>query len=143
MCSTLAEQDLLKRTTNDIRARLKELEPLVREHEQLQRALTALEASGKQTSTRRARGGGNGRGRRTTTSRAGRGERRQQLLRVLQAEPGRRPSEVARHMGINPSQLHPLARKLEEQGEIERRDGGLYLAAVQKDADDPGPPEAA
>jgi len=35
-------------------------------------------------------------------------------------------------MGINPSQLHALSRRLEEGGEVERRDGGLHLASPSK-----------
>ena len=124
----MAEQDLLNRTTQEIRSRLKELEPLVREHERLQAALTALESSvGEKSAPPRRGRAGRGRGRGPTTAgRAGRGERRQQLLEVLNGEPGLRPSEAAKRMGINPAQLHALARRLEEGGELERRDGALY-----------------
>jgi len=41
----MASDDLLNRTTQEIRDRLKELEPLVREHERLQAALKALEGA--------------------------------------------------------------------------------------------------
>ena len=123
-------QDLLKRTTDELRKRLKELEPQVQEYEHLQSALAALDQPRREKSSpRRSRGTGAGGRRRTTSSRAGRGERRQQLLRVVQAEPRIRPSEAARQMGINPSQLHALSRRLEEGGEVERRDGGLHLAS--------------
>jgi len=98
----------------------------VREHERLEAALTALESTGEKRLPRRGRAGrGRGRGP-TTARRAGRGERRQQLLDVLTAEPGLRPSEAAKRMGINPAQLHALARRLEEAGELERHDGVLY-----------------
>jgi hypothetical protein len=123
----MAEPDLLKRQTDEIRSRLKELEPLVAEHERLQRALNALESGSGQQQQRRQ--GQPRRRRRSSGGRAGRGERRLQLLRILQAEPGRRPSEAAHLMGINPSQLHSLSRRMEEAGEIERRDGALYLAS--------------
>jgi transposase-like protein len=43
--------------------------------------------------------------------------------------PSLETSEAARQMGINPSQLHSLSRRLEEGGELERRDGGLHLAS--------------
>src|SRR5215210_4034440 len=101
----MPQQDLIKRTTQEIRDRLKELEPLVREHAELERALSALEANEQERLPRGRAGRGRGRGR-TTASRAGRGERRQQLFEVLNAEPGLRPSEAARRLGINPSQLH-------------------------------------
>ena len=128
--------DILKRTLDEIRSRLKELEPQVREHERLQSALRALESSGEKVSpSSPEKPSGNIRVRRRRSSgRAGRGERRQQLLRILQAEPGRRPSEAAHLMGINPSQLHSLTRRLEEVGEIERKDGRLYLSSVSEGA---------
>ena len=121
--------DLLKRTTDEIRARVKELEPQVREHERLRAALQSLEGSGERSRGRPRSSGRPSTRRRTTSGRAGRGERRDQLLRVVQAEPGVRPSKAAHQMGINPSQLHSLSRRLEEAGELERRDGGLYLAS--------------
>jgi len=127
-------QDLLKRTTDEIRKRLKDLAPQVQEHERLQKALAALDKpTGRKSSPPQPRGGAS-RARRSSSSRAGRGERRQQLLRVVQAEPGIRPSEAARQMGINPSQLHSLSRRLEEGGELERRDGGLHLASSKPQA---------
>jgi hypothetical protein len=128
-------QDLLERTTDELRKRLKELEPQVAEYERLQTALAALDQPSGEKSTPSRRRGGGGRGRRrTSASRAGRGERRQQLLRVVQAEPGIRPSKAARQMGINPSQLHALSRRLEEGGELERRDGGLHLGSPEPKA---------
>jgi hypothetical protein len=129
--------DLLKRTRDDFRARMKELEPQVREYERLQKAIAALESSGGEKSASRGRSGGQGPARKRSSGRAGRGERRQQLLRVVQAEPGVRPSKAAHQMGINPAQLHSLSRRLEEAGEVERRDGGLYLGSS------PGGDEAA
>ena len=125
-------QDVLKRTTDELRKRLKELAPEVAEHERLRKALAALDKpTGRKTSRGRPSGNGARGRRRTTSGRAGRGERREQLLRVVQAKPGIRPSEAAREMGINPSQLHALSRRLEEGGELERRDGGLHPASSQ------------
>ena len=120
----MATDDVLSRTTQEIRDRLKELEPLVREHERLQSALKALETSDAPRSHPRR-----GRSRKPTTSRrAGRGERRQQLLDVVNAEPGLRPSEAAKRIGINPAQLHALVKRTEEAGALKRRDGALYPA---------------
>jgi len=128
-------QDVLQRTTDQLRKRLKELEPKVAEHERLQRALAALDQpSGEKSSPRRSSGNGARGRRRKSSTRAGRGKRRQQLLRVVQAEPGIRPSAAAHQMGVNPSQLHALSRRLEEGGELERRDGGLHLASAKSQA---------
>jgi hypothetical protein len=124
---SMADQDLLQRARAEIRARVKELEPLVKEHGRLQSALKALEASDQPASTRRQRSAG-GRQRRTPARRAGRGKRREQLLELLGADPGLRPAEAAHRMSINPSQLHSLAKRLEEEGSVQRQEGRLYLS---------------
>ena len=143
--------DLLKRTTQEIQGRLKQLEPLVREHERLRRALSALtggEETPKPTPKRRGSGRSQGqRAQRKQTKRAGRGERREQVLRVVGEEPGLTPSEAARRVGIQQSQLHSLVKRLEEEGAIERRDGALYPAstgapnapAAESSSPDPAP----
>ena len=122
----MAEQDLLERAKQEIRERLEELYPLVEERDRLRAALEAFEAGeSEKPASRRA---GRQRGRPTTSRRAGRGERRTQLLELLQAEPGLRPSQAAYRMAVNPSQIYSLARRLEEQGALERRDGALYAS---------------
>lgn len=120
----MAEQDLLERAKREIRTRLEELYPLVEERDRLRAAFEALEAGeGQKRASRRS---SRQRGRPTTSRRAGRGERPTQLLELLQAEPGLRPSEAAQRMAVNPSQVHSLVRRLEEHGALERRDGALY-----------------
>jgi transcriptional regulator with GAF, ATPase, and Fis domain len=124
----MPDQSLLERTKREIRERLDEIEPLVAERDQLRAALEALEAGeGPKRASRRTN---RQRGRPSTSRRAGRGERRTQLLELLRTEPGLRPAEAARRMGINPAQLHSLARRLEEGGELKRREGALYPAST-------------
>jgi transcriptional regulator with GAF, ATPase, and Fis domain len=119
----VADRDLLERAREEIRARLEELEPLVTEHERLQRALSALEASDQPTPPN---GGTVERQRPGTSRRAKRGERRRQLLELLETEPGLRPSQAAERMSIDPNQLRSLAKRLEEEGSVQRREGRLY-----------------
>jgi len=38
-----------------------------------------------------------------------------------------RPADAARAIGVQPSELHTLAKRLQEEGVVERRDGALYL----------------
>ncbi len=122
----VADRDLLERAREEIRARLEELEPLVTEHARLQDALSALEASDQPTPPSRATGGGR---RPATSRRAGRGERRRQLLELLETEPGLQPSQAARRMSIHPNQLRSLAKRLEDEGSVQRREGRLYPSA--------------
>jgi hypothetical protein len=131
----MAAQDLIERTRREMKTRLAEIEPLVKERDQLRSALAALDgeqAGEKRRATRAKRQ----RGRPTTSRRAGRGQRRKQLLDILQAEPGLRPSEAARRIGIHPAQLHALAKRAEEDGALERREGLLYPASAQEPSED-------
>jgi len=83
---------------------------------QLQRALKSMgERDGG-----RSRGAGKPRRKRAPSKRrrraqARRGQRREQLLAVIGAKPGARPSELATEIGVSPSQVHGLIRKA--QGE--------------------------
>ena len=51
------------------------------------------------------------RSRRKPTRRAARGQRRQELLAAIKADPGARPSELARSIGIRATQVHALIAK--------------------------------
>ena len=121
--------DTVERATKQIRERLRELEPLVEEQRRLQRALEALEQVGGRstrgrTSTPKI---SPRRRRRTSSGRARRGERREQLLEAIRANPGSKPADLARTMGVAPSQAHSLLGRLQESGEVERREGGLFV----------------
>ena len=122
--SHMAEQDLVERTRKELRQRLKELDPLVEERDRIRAGLEALESSNGQGA--RLKTGGGARRRRGSSGRAGRGQRRDQLLKTLRDEPGLRPSDAARRLGMQPSQLHSLAKKLEGEGAVEKREGALY-----------------
>jgi len=79
------------------------------ERRQLEAALNQLEADG--------------RGRRRGPRPAGRkiarhGQRLQQMLDVLEANPGIKPAEAARRIGITPTHAYGLIRKLRERGEL-------------------------
>ena len=126
--------DTVEQATQQIRERLRELEPLVEEQRRLQRALEALEGvEGSATSQAwgRQRGSDSGQSRtrtkRTPSGRARRGERQQQLLDAITRNPGSRPADLARTIGAAPSQTHVLLRRLQESEQIERREGAVYL----------------
>jgi predicted Rossmann fold nucleotide-binding protein DprA/Smf involved in DNA uptake len=126
----MASNDIVQRSINDIRQRLSELNPLLEERDRLRAALEALEGTDADGKTQKSPATSKTRRRRSTTSRrARRGERRQQLLELLGREPGLRPSEAARRMGVAAPQLQSLAKRLEEEGALERREGLLYPRA--------------
>jgi hypothetical protein len=109
-----------------IRERLEELES---ERDQLQRALAAL-TGGVAAPRRRGRPPGSGSakpaaGRRASGRRAPRGQRREQVLGVLEnKELG--PSAIAREVGVNPTQISGLLRQLASEGLVARGEGGKW-----------------
>jgi hypothetical protein len=61
------------------------------------------------------------------TERAPRGQRRQELLAAIKAEPGARPSALARSIGIRPTQVHALIAKARAEKLIVKRGEGFAL----------------
>jgi transposase-like protein len=136
------------RVKQDIQARLEELES---ERDQLMRALEAL-SGGTSPLRRRGRppgsgasrssGAGNGRKRGGGGRRAARGQRREQVLTVLEGnELG--PSAIAREIGVNPTQISGLLRQLAAEGRVSRTAGGKWrlTAAAEMHAASAGQPD--
>jgi DNA-binding transcriptional ArsR family regulator len=123
----------------EIDRRLDELRPMVREREELERALQAIDqafgrghgrsASGR-TRGRRGGAGRRGRPRRGRRRRAARGQRREEFLRLVKGSPQLTISEAARQMGVSPSQVSNLVRRLEDEGAVTRQDGRFVLVAA-------------
>jgi biotin operon repressor len=63
-------------------------------------------------------------------SRAPRGERQKQFLAVVKKQPGAKAVDIAKEMGITPNQVHGLAHRLSQAGQIRKqRRGGYALAS--------------
>jgi sugar-specific transcriptional regulator TrmB len=112
--------DGLDQARRAIEDRLRELDS---ESKRLREALSKLEPNGNaprsRSSRTRTRGAGSAR-------RAGRGERQQQFLAAVKKHPGAKPPEIAKEMGVEPSHVYTLARRLHESGKIRKRRGGGY-----------------
>ena len=59
--------------------------------------------------------------------RAPRGQRRQQLLTALKANPGARPSEIAREIGVSANQVHGLIKAARKDKLVVKRGKGYAL----------------
>lgn len=68
---------------------------------------------------------------RRRSTRASRGEREQQLLVSIEANPDYRVSDHAREIGVRPQQLYPLLHKLEASGKVTKGDDGYRAAAAE------------
>jgi hypothetical protein len=69
---------------------------------------------------------------RSSSKRAGRGQRQNEFLECLKAKPGAPIAELARDMGVPPQQLYAIARRLTESGSIAKRDRGYAIAGAAK-----------
>jgi hypothetical protein len=61
------------------------------------------------------------------SKRAPRGQRREELLAAIKAEPGARPSALAKSIGIKPTQVHALIAKARAEKLIVKRGKGYAL----------------
>jgi DNA-binding CsgD family transcriptional regulator len=141
--------ELLDRVEKEIKDRLEELRPLLREAQRLEAALRQLTSQRREsppatpptrrgrsapakTSGTRTRGGTTTR-RPTTTRRRGRrtrvsGEkRREQLVTLARENPDIKAREIAERLGTTPNNIYNLIRRLEAEGAIERRNGRLIV----------------
>jgi septal ring factor EnvC (AmiA/AmiB activator) len=121
---------ILTDVETQMRARLKELEPLVEEAEQLRRVLASFEDA-------RARPAGASSARRGPRPRAGRrgrpagsatGSRAAEALRLVAERPGITVSELADAMGIGTTYLYRVMPSLEREGKV-RKSGTGYQPA--------------
>jgi DNA-binding MarR family transcriptional regulator len=93
-----------------------ELSELDSERKRLENALAAL--TGPATSKRKR-----------TNSRAPKGQRQDQLLKYLKKNPGARPSEAAKALGISPSNVQAVIRKARDEKRIKKSGKGYALTA--------------
>ena len=123
--------DFLDTKRKEIAARLRELEPLVDEHRQLEAAQAALAGlpAGTRTTPRRARGAraaASGASPRRRGRPRGSGTRALQALELVKAQPGITTSEIAAAMGIKQNYLYRVLPSLERDSKIAKRGRGWF-----------------
>jgi hypothetical protein len=119
----MATADFLDEKRHEIRARLKELKPLVDEYQRLEAAAAALDgvpptgasrrAPGRSTTPARQRGAAHG-GRRGRPK--GSGTRGAEALELVRANPGITIPEIAAKMGIKQNYLYRVLPGLADDG---------------------------
>ena len=122
--------DFLDEKRKEIDARLKELKPLVEEHDRLEKAAAAL--AGVTGGSTRRRAASSSRGRRRTGGRRGRprgsGKRALQAQELVSARPGITIPELADAMGIQANYLYRVMPGLQKDGKIKKRGKGWHPA---------------
>ena len=127
--------DVLTEMRSGLEKRLRELEPLIKEHAQVREALDALKGTG--TRARRATANATKRPRAAATGTAtrgpgrprGTGGRAQEALKLVQKHPGITLGEMAGRMKIQPNYLYRVLPHLEKDGKIEKRNKGYHPRA--------------
>lgn len=116
-----------------MRQRVAELEPLVAEHEELRKAIAALERVQRQgkAAGKRTRSASSGttrrRGRPPGSGSGGRRTRADQFVALVRERPGITVVEAAEALGIeNPTSLYNVARKAADRGDVVKRDTGFH-----------------
>jgi hypothetical protein len=115
--------DFLDEKVKEIDARLRELRPLVDEHNRLEKAKQALSGvdGARKPPRRRSRGRGRGRPR-------GSGSRAKEALELVRTRPGITIAEMADAMGIKANYLYRVMPTLESEGLVVKRDKGWHPA---------------
>jgi hypothetical protein len=132
--------DFLDEKRSEIRARLKELKPLVDEYQRLEAAAAALDgvpANGgnagaatvsrrarAQSAPRRAKTNGSGGGRRGRPK--GTGTRGAEALALVRAKPGITIPEIAEQMGIKQNYLYRVLPGLADDGLVQKDGRGWH-----------------
>jgi ribosomal protein S25 len=113
-----------------VRERIKELEPLIAEHRQLQEVLETFERS-KGQNGRKARSERKPARRRPRASTGRRGSgRADEALKLVAATPGVTVAELAKKMKIGPTYLYRLLPALEREGKVKKDGKGYHATAA-------------
>jgi len=130
--------DFLDDKVREMRDRLREIEPLVLEHQRLRTALDALDSSTKGTTAKGSsvRNAVAGATRSTASSRRGRrpaGEptRADRLLELASQQPGITVAQAAQVMGVAPNGLYQVVAKLSQEGRLRKDGAGLFATGKQ------------
>jgi hypothetical protein len=113
----------LATSVTDIRAqvegRLKELEPLVQEYEELRRIAAAIDGDVRASPRRELRPSGPGR--------PGNSARADEAERLIAGSPGISVAELAETMGIGPTYLYRLLPRMEREGRLRKEGRGYFV----------------
>jgi predicted HTH transcriptional regulator len=124
--------DTLNKIRSDLEKRLRELEPVIREHSQLREGLDALKTAGTRvertvtTAAKRSRAATTGIAARGPGRPRGTGGRAQEALKLVHKHPGITIGEMAKRMKIQANYLYRVLRQLEKDGKIKKRDKGYH-----------------
>jgi len=130
--------DFLDKKRAEMEKRLKELKPMVEEHDRLEAAIAALggvtgSRSRRASSSKGRSSAGGGRRRSTGTGKRGRpkgsGKRGKQCAALVKKNPGITIPEIAKKIGIKQNYLYRVMPALEKEGLVTKKGKGWYPTA--------------
>ncbi len=133
--------DQFQAMEEQVARRLRELEPMVAEYQELQQiaqrlgirpsaapapaaaaAATPAPAARRTTRAKASRATSDGRTRRSRRNVAAPGSRQEEVLRFVNERPGITVPEIGKALGVDPTGLYHIVRRLQSRGQI-RKDG--------------------
>ena len=125
--------DVLTEIRSGLEKRLRELEPLIKEHAQVREALDALKGAGTRAQRAAATNAPKrpGSAKTSTATRGpgrprGTGGRAQEALKLVHKHPGITLGEMAKRMKIQANYLYRVLPQLEKDGKVKKRDKGYH-----------------
>lgn len=124
--------DTLNKLRSDLEKRLRELEPMIREHAHVREALDALKSAGTRAERAVKSAAKSTRSPKTSTATRGPGRprgtggRAQEALKLVHKHPGITIGEMAKRMKIQANYLYRVLPHLEKEGKIKKRDRGYH-----------------
>jgi hypothetical protein len=124
------QDDFYARMAEDLRARLRELEPAVQEFERLKAILGMVESGDPPPVWVDAHGEGPAPQQHQASRPRGepRGRRAAQVVRLLRSHPGLTRAELAERLGMRVGYLYELLPTLSQKGYLRERDGTWFVA---------------
>lgn len=113
---------------SQVEERIKELQPLVFEYEQLQRIAAAIDGDAEVQPGPAGRAAPRRKLRRTGPGRQGHSARAEQAQQLISAEPGITVADLAEKMGIGPTYLYRVLPRLEREGKLRKEGRGYHPA---------------
>jgi transposase-like protein len=136
--------DFLDEKVQEIRQRLREIEPLVDEYNRLRAAMDALESMSTSSAPARPPQATTSPRRRSSSSPARRGRRQageptraEKLVELVNGQPGITIAQAAKAMDVVPNGLYQVVAKLTEDGRLRKQGSGLFPTGTQSAAGEP------
>lgn len=124
---------MVQKSVTEWEARLAELQPLMAEASELEKALAGVRSNVDLNSTPTAAPKAKTKRNNGSANRAPRGSVKEQFLALIEAEPGIKVADAAKRMEKGPNYLYKLAGDLVKSGTLAKDGNGVYTVVKSED----------